>query len=203
MLRSTWNPSDLPLRITLECSGLLFKNHQSSRLCHLQDTARPRSSTREPVLPRFRVWLRPEWNLRKQDYWSDVPPRGSLLKISNSGWLEGTCYSPSSMTKSRNKEQTVGEKYSGIEFLQTPGRTPASGSLVGDAPGPHWEALRVWSQGPPLSSGKWKYSDKGILPYFWIWKSLTLLADQDRPIDDYIMGTQTLEQGIDTSRLRG
>ena len=29
------------------------------------------------------------------------------------------------MTKSSNKGETVGEKYSGIEFLQTPGRTPA------------------------------------------------------------------------------
>ena len=35
--------------------------------------------------PWFRVWLRPERNLRKQDYWSDVMPRGSLLRMSNSG----------------------------------------------------------------------------------------------------------------------
>ena len=76
------------------------------------------------------------------------------------------------------------EKYSGIEFLQIPGRTPAFGSPLGDAPGPCWEVLRVRSQGPPPSSRKWKYSDKGILPYFRIWKSLTLLADQDRPTDD-------------------
>ncbi|KAF2557910.1 hypothetical protein F2Q68_00016396 [Brassica cretica] len=58
------------------------------------------------------------------------------------------------------------EKYSGIEFLQIPGRTPASGSPLGDAPGPRWKVLRVRSQGPPPSSRKWKYSDKGILPYF-------------------------------------
>ena len=31
---------DLLLRIMLKCSGLLFGNHQSSRLCHLQDTVR-------------------------------------------------------------------------------------------------------------------------------------------------------------------
>ncbi|KAF3575478.1 hypothetical protein DY000_02031604 [Brassica cretica] len=30
----------------------------------------------------------------------------------------------------------VEEKYSGIEFLQTPGRTPASGSPLGDTPSP-------------------------------------------------------------------
>ncbi|KAF3611413.1 hypothetical protein DY000_02048811 [Brassica cretica] len=58
------------------------------------------------------------------------------------------------------------EKYSGIEFLQIPGRTPASGFPLGDAPGPRWKVLRVRSQGPPPSSRKWKYSDKGILPYF-------------------------------------
>ncbi|KAF2608050.1 hypothetical protein F2Q68_00043859 [Brassica cretica] len=75
------------------------------------------------------------------------------------------------------------EKYSGIEFLQILGKTPASGSPLGDAPGPRWKVLRVRSQGPP-SSIKWKYSDKGILPYSRIWKSLTLLADQDQPTDD-------------------
>ncbi|KAF3591357.1 hypothetical protein DY000_02021512 [Brassica cretica] len=45
-------------------------------------------------------------------------------------------YSPSSMTKSSNMGQTVGEKYSGIKFLQTPGRTLASGSPLGSTPGP-------------------------------------------------------------------
>ena len=48
----------------------------------------------------------------------------------------------------------VGEKYSGIEFFQTLGRTPASRSPLGDAPGPHYELLRVRSQGPPHSSEK-------------------------------------------------
>ena len=75
-------------------------------------------------------------------------------------------YSLSSMTKSRNKGETVGEKYSCIEFLQ--GRTPASGSPLGDAPGLRWETFRVRFQGQSHSSEKWKYSDKGILPYFWI-----------------------------------
>ncbi|KAF3598327.1 hypothetical protein F2Q69_00035196 [Brassica cretica] len=90
------------------------------------------------------------------------------------------------------------EKYSGIEFLQIPGRTPASGSLLGDAPGPRWKVLRVRSQGPPSSSKKWKYSDKGILPYFRIWKSLTLLADQDRPTDDlhYKYRSLNLKKGV-------
>ncbi|KAF3593469.1 hypothetical protein DY000_02021391 [Brassica cretica] len=78
--------------------GLFFGNHQSSRLCRLQDTVR------SPEL----LHLRQE--------------------------ISG--YSPSSMTKSSNKGQTVGEKYSGIGFFQTPGRTPASGSPLGDAPGP-------------------------------------------------------------------
>ena len=30
----------------------------------------------------------------------------------------------------------VGEKYSDVEFLQAPGRTPASGSPLGNAPDP-------------------------------------------------------------------
>ncbi|KAF2574763.1 hypothetical protein F2Q70_00002959 [Brassica cretica] len=49
--------------------------------------------------------------------------------------------------KSRNKGQTVREKYSGLEFLQTPGRTPAFGSPLGDAPGPARRRL-----GSPLGS---------------------------------------------------
>ena len=67
----------------------------------------------------------------------------------------------------------VGEKYSGIEFLQTLGRTPASGSPLGHAPGPRWEAFWVKSQGPTHSSGKWKTSDMENLPYFQIWRSLS------------------------------
>ncbi|KAG5378248.1 hypothetical protein IGI04_026090 [Brassica rapa subsp. trilocularis] len=54
--------------------------------------------------------------------------RGYLLRISNSCLLECKCYSSKSMTKSRNKGQTVGEKYSGIIFLRTPSRTLTSGS---------------------------------------------------------------------------
>ena len=90
------------------------------------------------------------------------------------------------------------EKYSGIEFLLIPGRTPASGSPLGDAPGPRWKVLRVRSQGPPPSSRKWKYSDKGILPYFRTWKSLTLFADQDRPTDDrhYKYRSLNLKKGV-------
>ncbi|KAH0858874.1 hypothetical protein HID58_087135, partial [Brassica napus] len=54
------------------------------------------------------------------------------------------------MTKSSNKGQTVGGKYSGIEFLQTPGRTPASGSLLEGTP-----VLRIPARrnlGSPLRS---------------------------------------------------
>ncbi|KAF3529960.1 hypothetical protein DY000_02039607 [Brassica cretica] len=68
--------------------------------------------------------------------------------------------------------EAVGEKYSGIEFLQTPGRTPASGSLLGGTPAPCYEVHRVRSQGPPPSPGKRKTSDKENLPYFRKWKSL-------------------------------
>ncbi|KAF3507646.1 hypothetical protein F2Q69_00006822 [Brassica cretica] len=65
-----------------------------------EDSASPRSTTKEPVLPRVQS------------------------------------YSPSSMTESSNKWKTVGEKYSGVEFLQTPGRTSAYGSPQGDTLGP-------------------------------------------------------------------
>ncbi|KAF3507020.1 hypothetical protein F2Q69_00005972 [Brassica cretica] len=40
------------------------------------------------------------------------------------------------MIRKSMREASVGEKYSGIEFLQTPGKTPASGSPLGDTPGP-------------------------------------------------------------------
>ncbi|KAF2534792.1 hypothetical protein F2Q70_00029563 [Brassica cretica] len=92
--------------------------------------------------------------------------------MSNSGWLECTVYSPSSMTKSSNKGKTIGEKYSGIEFLQAPCRTPTSRSPLRGTPGPRYEVLRVRSDRPP-SPGKRKTSDKENLPYFRIWKSLT------------------------------
>ncbi|KAF2557109.1 hypothetical protein F2Q68_00015104 [Brassica cretica] len=68
--------------------------------------------------------------------------------------------------KSSNKGQTIGEKYSGIAFLQTPGRTPASGSPLGGTPVPRNEVLRVWSPGPPPSPRRRKASDKDNLPYF-------------------------------------
>ncbi|KAF3540595.1 hypothetical protein F2Q69_00023293 [Brassica cretica] len=101
---------------------------------------------------KFRVWLRPEWNPGSQDYWSDVLPKGSLLRMSNSG------YSPSSMTKSSNKGQTVGEKYSGIKFLQAQGRTPTSGSPLRETPVPCYGVLRVRSLGPPVTpSNRPKY----------------------------------------------
>lgn len=50
-----------------------------------ENNARPRSGIREPVLPGVIVWLRPEWSPGSQDYWSDVLPKGSLLRMSNSG----------------------------------------------------------------------------------------------------------------------
>ena len=80
------------------------------------------------------------------------------------------------------KYLVLGKKYSGIEFLQTPGKTPASGSPLEGPPVPRIPARRnpgslLWSfpgpvPGSPLSSRKWKTSDKGNLPYFRIWKSL-------------------------------
>ncbi|KAF2574660.1 hypothetical protein F2Q70_00004491 [Brassica cretica] len=130
------------------------------------------------------MWFRPEWNPGSQDYWSNFLPKGSLLRMSNSGLLECTGYSPSLITKSSNKGQTIGEKYSGIEFLQTSGRTPASVFLLEGIPVPRIPAGR--NPGSPLRSTpgpvprtapspreKWKTSDRENLTYFRIWKSLT------------------------------
>ncbi|KAF2614802.1 hypothetical protein F2Q70_00011956 [Brassica cretica] len=71
----------------------------------------------------------------------------------------------------------------GIKFLQTPGRTPASGSPLEGTPVHRIPARRntgfpLWSfpgpvPGSPPSFGKWKTFDKENLPYFRIWKSLT------------------------------
>ncbi|KAF3567477.1 hypothetical protein DY000_02014458 [Brassica cretica] len=71
------------------------------------------------------------------------------------------------------------EKYSGIEFLQTPGRTLTSGSLLEGTPVPKIPARRnpgspQWNfpgpvPGSPPSSGNWKTSDKENLSYFQIW----------------------------------
>ncbi|KAF2573350.1 hypothetical protein F2Q70_00004303 [Brassica cretica] len=66
----------------------------------------------------------------------------------------GPGYCPSSMTKSSNKGQTVGEKYSGIEFLQTPGRTPASGSPLGGTPSPRYKILRPGTASHPPGKGR-------------------------------------------------
>ncbi|KAF3546321.1 hypothetical protein DY000_02006760 [Brassica cretica] len=63
--------------------------------------------------------------------------------MSNSGWLECIGYSPISVTKSSNKGHTVGEKYSGIEFLQSPCRTPTSGSPLRGTLVPRYGVLRV------------------------------------------------------------
>ena len=90
------------------------------------------------VKPRQNSTLSP--SLRKDSKtWNEagILPKGSLLRMSNSAWLECTGYSPSSMTKSINKGQTVGEKHSGILFLQAPSRIQTSGSLLQSTPGPH------------------------------------------------------------------
>ena len=113
------------------------------------NSARPRSGIREPVLPRVQ---------------SVVPAR---VEPGIAGLLS---YSPSSMMKSSNKGQTVGETYLGIEFFQTPGRTPASGSPLGGTPIPRYEVFWARSLGPPPSLGKTKTSDKENLSYFQIWK---------------------------------
>ncbi|KAF3561197.1 hypothetical protein DY000_02014531 [Brassica cretica] len=55
--------------------------------------------------------------------------------------------------KSSNKGQPVGEKYSGIEFLGTLGRTPASGSLLEGTPVPRIPTRR--NPGSPL----WRFPD--------------------------------------------
>ncbi|KAF2614755.1 hypothetical protein F2Q70_00012310 [Brassica cretica] len=69
------------------------------------------------------------------------------------------------MMKSSNKGQTVGEKYSGIKFLQTPGRTPTYGSPLRGPPVPRYRVLRVKSLGPSLgpspSLGKGKLPIRG------------------------------------------
>ncbi|KAF3526914.1 hypothetical protein F2Q69_00048440 [Brassica cretica] len=54
--------------------------------------------------------------------------------------------------------------------------------------------------GTASSSKKRQIADKENLPYFRIWKTSIY---SNRPIDDYIRGTQTLEQGIDSLRLEG
>ncbi|WZZ88519.1 LOW QUALITY PROTEIN: hypothetical protein YC2023_117098 [Brassica napus] len=71
-----------------------------------ETSTRPRSVSGKFVLLQVRTRYRPKKNLEKKDYWSDVLSRGSLLRMSNSG------YSPSSKTKSRNKGQTGWEKSS-------------------------------------------------------------------------------------------
>ncbi|KAF3565534.1 hypothetical protein DY000_02014370 [Brassica cretica] len=90
--------------------------------------------------------------------------------MSNSGWLECTGYSP------------ISSSNSGLEFLQIPGRTPASGSPLEGTPVPRIPArrnpgspLRTFPgpvPGSPPSYRKWKTSDKENLPYFRMWKSL-------------------------------
>ncbi|KAF3506796.1 hypothetical protein F2Q69_00006195 [Brassica cretica] len=52
------------------------------------------------------------------------------------------------------KELSSEMNESGIEFLQTSGKTPASGSPLGDAMGPGWEALRVRMSYPKLPKEK-------------------------------------------------
>ncbi|KAF3530082.1 hypothetical protein DY000_02040906 [Brassica cretica] len=75
---------------------------------------------------------------------------------------------------------SVGEKYSGIEFFLTPGKTSASGSPLRGTPVPRYGVLRVRSRDRSPSPGKRKTSDKENLPYFRIWKSLTY-SNQLRP----------------------
>ncbi|KAF3601237.1 hypothetical protein F2Q69_00036333 [Brassica cretica] len=87
------------------------------------------------------------------------------------------------------------KKYSGIEFLQTPGRTPASGSPLGGTPVPRYEVLRVRSLRPPPPPGKRKTSDKENLPYFRIWKSLTYFNRLRPAIRRLYKGNLNLKEG--------
>ncbi|KAH0922632.1 LOW QUALITY PROTEIN: hypothetical protein HID58_022650 [Brassica napus] len=145
-------PPDLFLSV--KPSGLIFGNNQGSRLRRLQDAIKS-----------------PELLHLRQDI------RSSRKIAPNPGVLSGNRSSPGLFPEFDDEiEQqgaTVGEKYSGIEFLQTPSRTPAARSPLGDTPGPHYTVFRIRSQGPPPSSGKRKTSNKKSLPYFRIWKSLT------------------------------
>ncbi|KAF3564048.1 hypothetical protein DY000_02017312 [Brassica cretica] len=104
------------------------------------------------------------------------------------------------MTKSRNKGQTVGGKYSGTTFLQTPGRTQTSGSPFYERSGSSVTGIPVSVPGTASSSKKRQIADKENLPYFRIYKT-SIYSNQ--PIDDNIRGTQTLEQGIDSFTLEG
>ncbi|KAH0910812.1 hypothetical protein HID58_034133 [Brassica napus] len=89
------------------------------------------------------------------------PAKGILLRMSNPG------YSPTSMTKSRNKGKTVGEKYSASRKDSDP-RIPDK--WVPRVPTRGNPGLGPWTM---LPSKKWKTFDKENLPYFRIWKSLT------------------------------
>ncbi|KAH0898994.1 hypothetical protein HID58_048562 [Brassica napus] len=117
---------------------------------HLQKiketTTRLRSNTKESIL----TW---------QDQWNGVLPKANLLRISNPG------YSPTAMTKSRNKGQTVGKKYSG--------RTQTLGSPIREHSRSPLKGTPTSVPGTELPSKNWKTSDKENLSYFRIWKSLT------------------------------
>ncbi|KAF3499234.1 hypothetical protein F2Q69_00043174 [Brassica cretica] len=112
--------------LRIKPSGLLFGNNQSSRLRRLQD------AIRSPKLLHLRLDISGSKNSAR--------PRSG--------------YCPSSMTKLSNKGQTVGEKYSGIEFLQTPDRTPASGSPLGGTPSPRYKILRPGTASHPQGKGR-------------------------------------------------
>ncbi|WZZ88864.1 LOW QUALITY PROTEIN: hypothetical protein YC2023_117443 [Brassica napus] len=95
----------------MECN----QGHESCQVIsklNLETCTRPWSIPGKSVLPQVRTRSRPKKNLGKKDYWRYVLPRGSLLRMSNSGanWLGN--------------------------IIQASGRTPASRFLLREAPAP-------------------------------------------------------------------
>ncbi|KAF3563340.1 hypothetical protein DY000_02014925 [Brassica cretica] len=124
---------------------------ESARLFE-ESKEHPVSSNRTgPIPPVYPLHIRALGStVSKTSSEAQCSPSSTKNQRSNQHQTPCTRYSPSSMTKSSNKGQTVGEKYSGIEFLQTPGRTPASGSPLEGIPVPRIPARR--NPGSPLWS---------------------------------------------------
>ncbi|KAF3581362.1 hypothetical protein DY000_02031090 [Brassica cretica] len=73
----------------------------------------------------------------------------------------------------------VGEKYSGIIFLRTPGRTLTSGSPFKELSRSPLPGTQGSVPGTTPCSKKWQLFDKENLPYFQIWKTSTYSNRQE------------------------
>ena len=63
---------------------------------------------------------------------------------------------------------SVGEKYSGIEFFQTPGRTPDSGAPLGSIPGPTLATIPSSGRNGNLPiRGSFHISEYGRVQPYW------------------------------------